>query len=1176
MTTQYHHWLTRLLCLALITALALGAAPAAARAQQPLPTSGDWLSFDGSAAPTSPTLSLLYANAYDISLRANLPGAQVEKVEADGQTYTRLGGDGYGHPAAVGLPDLPVLRQDVEIPFGAAVSLELVRAEYHEYTLAELGLTPIYPLQPPVVKLDGALENAPFVINRDFYASGARYPDAPVRLGEEYIVRGHRVQPVEVWPVAYDPAAGTVRLYSQVVFRLRLRGSDMALTRALADRYASPAFESRLAGQMLNYNQGRPAVQFSPDATMGYLIVTADAYYDAMLPFVALRQGSGFAVTMVRTSEIPGGATAANIQAYIQNAYHTWPTPPSYVLLVGDTNTIPTWTGLSATTSTDLYYATMDSSGTGDWHPDIGRGRFPVRSPEQTTIMVNKYLLYATLNGTEPWLRTASFPATCDRYTVAEGTHNYVINTHTAPGGWSGNFPTTNIPGGDKLYCVTYNATRTDLINMFNQGRWMIIYSGHGGYDGWEMSFSSSDVRNLTNDGMLPFVASHACISGDFGQTEVFGETWVLEPNQGALVYWGSSDSSYWDEDDVLERAMFDGFFEPPRGHSDVTDMTYEGLAAVEATYPSSARYYWETYNVLGDPAVKIFLEPETPTFTMEIEPDEHAVCAVGSAESTVTIESLRGYSQTVYLENGPLPTGVTAAFDPDAAQAPFSATLTLDVADAALAGEYGIVVTATDHVSVTRQAAVNLLVAEDAPESPALTSPADGATGQPFQPTLQWLPTALTRSYRVQVDTTPLFGAPLVDVGDIAGTSYTLGAPLAGGRCYWWRAQSDNVCGSGPWADPFHFATVNLALAFADDMESGAGNWSHAAAQGVDHWQLSTAQSHSPTHAWFVPDDAVVTDSRLWNTVAVPVGVGSTLTFWQRYQFEGTSYDGAVLEISTNGSTWSDLGPYITAGGYNGTVSTCCSNPLGGRQAWTGDLTTWTQVSVNLNSFAGQNVYIRWRLGCDSSISDVGWFIDDVQITAPLPPNPAPIVSGISPDSGAPDSETPVVISGSGFVETPSVRLGSTWLLSPTLVSSTTLNAVVPAGLAEGVYDLTLVNGDCQEAELLGAFTVVSGECISPTVTLLESDSPLQLGRPMHFTATVAGTQPFTYTWDFGGPGVGAGLDTPTPVFTYTAAGAYTVTLDVSNACGSDEASILVEALPTYPLYLPVILRNR
>ena len=248
-----------------------------------------------------------------------------------------------------------------------------------------------------------------------------------------------------------------------------------------------------------------------------------------------------------------------------------------------------------------------------------------------------------------------------------------------------------------------------------------------GGWTGWEMNYGTSNVQSLTNYGMFPFVASHACITGDFAQTEVFGETWVLQDNKGALAFWGSSDSSYWDEDDVLERAMFDSLFAPGTPHADVTTMTYYGLAETEAAYPGSARYYWETYNVLGDPAVKIFLEPDLPTFSLTVEPTDHEVCTSGSVTSTVQISSLLGYSETVTLEAGSVPAGVTATFDPVAAQAPFTSVLTLDIAAGTPTGDYPIVVTATDYVSWTLDATINLRVVNDAPGTPALVSPPDG-----------------------------------------------------------------------------------------------------------------------------------------------------------------------------------------------------------------------------------------------------------------------------------------------------------------------------------------------------------------------------------------------------------------------------------------------------------------
>ncbi len=1148
----------------LITALFAAAPGGGIRAQE--------LSPIEAAGPEPPRLRLLHSNESDIHLRATLSGLTVREVEAAGETYTLLTGEGYGHPSAIGRPDLPVLRRGVEIPFGAEVEVEIEAADYTDYPLDH----PVLPLQPPLPKC-GSLQ-VPFEIDRPFYADGSPYPASPVTLGEPYVVRGHRVQPVEVWPASYDPGAGTIRIYHRIVFHLRLAGSDMARTRALARRFASPAFENSLARQIVNYNQGRPPLRFHPDAQAGYLIITADAYYDAMLPFVNLRDSRGFDVTITRISEIPGGGSNTAIRDYIADAYWNWPTPPSYVLLVGDTDTVPGWTGPATGEVVDLYYGCMD--GEDDWHPDLGRGRFPVRSAAQTTAMVNKYLAYAGFAGDEPWLKKAAFIATCDQYQVAEGTHNYVIDNYTEPNGYTGIFPNDPEPGGDKIYCVTYNGSSVNITNAANDGRWAIVYSGHGAPSGWadgQVSFSQSDVESLGDYGFFPFVAGHACNTGRFDTSpEAFCETWVLQEDKGSLIYWGSADFSYWDEDDVLERGMFDSLFDSTDGYPTVAEMTDYGLAATEAAYPSSAQYYWETYNVMGDPAVKIFMEPDLPTFYMEVTPIRHEVCDSGTVTSTVRVESLLGYSETVHLEAAAPPTGISLLFAPPSAQAPFTSVLTITVASATPPGEYALLITATDNVSWTQGEVIELQVADGPPVSPTLTTPPDGAMDQPLQPTLGWLPPPLASVYNLQLATGPLFEAPLLDLSGLQGTEYTPSSPLDGGRCYWWHAQAGNVCGTGEWAEPFHFATVLLEAVFADDIEAGGGNWDHGAAQGTDNWAISEAQSHSPTHAWFVPDDPVVTDSRLWTVAPIQVGNGSTLTFWHIHQFE-YSYDGAVLEISTDGDTWIDLGPYITANGYNGTISTCCDNPLGGREAWVSDLAEWAQVEVDLSGFAGESVYIRWRIGCDYSVSDVGWYIDDVQVIVPQPPNPAPLLQSITPDVGTPYQPVPVQIAGEGFVERPAARLGETWLLSVTQVTTRLLTGVVPAGMPPGLYDLTLVNGDCQEGVLPNAFTVV-GECISPTLSL-SAAGPVELGGPMHFTATVVtGTPPFTYTWDFGGPGYGSGLDTPNPVYTYTETGVYTVTAAVTNPCGSDDANVLAEVFCTAPMAVitagsPVVL---
>jgi PKD repeat protein len=579
--------------------------------------------------------------------------------------------------------------------------------------------------------------------------------------------------------------------------------------------------------------------------------------------------------------------------------------------------------------------------------------------------------------------------------------------------------------------------------------------------------------------------------------------------------------------------------------------------------------WYTTEYGGSGQTRVATFKFDEcgTPDFTLNASPDVLNVCVPDDAVYTVDMGAISGFSNTVTLASAGRPAGTTELFAPNPVMPPGESTFTIGNTGGTVPGSYNIDVIGAAAGSPGHQETVVLNLLTSGPEAATLLLPADGAVDQPLTPTFEWLPGSLTDSYTWELDDNPFFTSPLDVATGLTAPTHSLADPLEGGRCYWWRVQGENVCGPGAWADPFHFATAALASLFFDDVEAGGGNWSHQAAQGTDHWAISTVLSHSPTHSWYVPDDSSITDTRLWVTNPIVLSNAAMLTFWHQYQFEGTSYDGSVLEISTNGGgSWTDLGSYIVANGYNGTISSSYSNPLAGRQAWTGDLTTWTQVAVDLSSFAGQSVQVRWRLGCDTSISDVGWYIDDVQIVAALPPNPAPSLESIVPSSGLVGLDTPVTVYGSGFVPTPVLALGETWLVDVTQVSSTTLEAVVPAGTAAGVYDLMLYNGDCQEAVLADAFTLTAG-CITPTVTF-ESDSPVELGQAMHLTATVVPSMPVSYAWEMGGAGYGSGLDTATPVYTYTNLGAYTVTVTAESLeCGtSDTDSRMVQVVCYQP----------
>ena len=94
----------------------------------------------------------------------------------------------------------------------------------------------------------------------------------------------------------------------------------------------------------------------------------------------------------------------------------------------------------------------------------------------------------------------------------------------------------------------------------------------------------------------------------------------------------------------------------------------------------------------------------------------------------------------------------------------------------------------------------------------------------------------------------------------------------------------------------------------------------------------------------------------------------GVTLTFWRYANFEN-NYDEAYVEISTDGSNWTDLG-----------------EPQYPKDD------AWTEVQIDISTYAdGQSaVYIRWRMASDGSVTYSGWNIDDVSITADCPSPPA------------------------------------------------------------------------------------------------------------------------------------------------------------------------------------------
>jgi photosystem II stability/assembly factor-like uncharacterized protein len=95
------------------------------------------------------------------------------------------------------------------------------------------------------------------------------------------------------------------------------------------------------------------------------------------------------------------------------------------------------------------------------------------------------------------------------------------------------------------------------------------------------------------------------------------------------------------------------------------------------------------------------------------------------------------------------------------------------------------------------------------------------------------------------------------------------------------------------------------------------------------------------------------------------------------------------------------------------------------------------------------------------------------------------PTVTEVDPSSTPNDLDTPIVITGTGFVAVPEVYLGDTSLDDVEWMSSTTLTATVPWGMDPSIYTVTVTNPDGQSGRLSNAFTVTQGIGVWTTTAL-------------------------------------------------------------------------------------------
>lgn len=541
------------------------------------------------------------ADGVAVSLR--LDGLLVDRITTPYQGELGLVElPGAGVTTTVSHPLLPVLRRTLPLPSVAAKARVVVRAVRVEtYSLAELGLGErLLPVQRPLPKIPGAKPPARLPLDLAFYRTDVFSPQPLATLAPLGSLAGQALALLELRPLQYNPGRGELRIVREAELLVELPGGLQAAFRTDLRR-ARP--EGMLLGRLLPWvprpSGGGAFKSGEAQAPPSLIVVTSPGLVasPSLARLLSWKTEKGYRVTLVSTDDT--GTTSAEIRAYLRQVWSSGAVRPSFVLLVGDTNTIPAFAGRAADRpATDLNYAMLDGE---DIVPDVGIGRLPARTEEQLALMVRKTLDYELHAWDSGWEQRACLLTGVDNSRVTEGTQEYVIRHNLTPHGYS----------ADRHYANSRRASAQDMVAALLEGRSLNLYSGHGEEAGWVdgINVNNAIVHGLDN-GIMPVTLSFACLTGRYTVVECFGEAW-LRSRGGGVGFIGSSVTSGWEQDDVLQKQMFAALL-PEGGAGTVTWLAgflQLGKAGFSAHYGGrgETRRYFEMYNLLGDPSLELW-----------------------------------------------------------------------------------------------------------------------------------------------------------------------------------------------------------------------------------------------------------------------------------------------------------------------------------------------------------------------------------------------------------------------------------------------------------------------------------------------------------------------------------------------------------------------------------------
>jgi len=517
---------------------------------------------------------LVASDANGMSLVSTVAEADVidELRTLDGTEYRWIEVDGYGQTSATGGPLLPVREALLAVPEGVELSLEI--ESLSAQSSAGRRVAPV-PRVEYRTGADGAIVPVEiYECDTARYGASAFYPELPACITAVQHVRDQRIARIEFRPFRFDPASGALVFHARIAVRLAFSSP------ARASILPAGPLDKVLPGLLLNARTaGRPSPGrglpgsakstvrktsgvvsyptnlFDPGNSADYLIIAGSPFYrPALLDFQAGTHDNSlnnlafwraafdnFDVAVVNADDIDplGILEDQDVKDFITYVYENWHAPHmsdghvGYVLLVGDTETVPTHLVPDSPTdyATDRWFTAVAGN---DEMPDVPIGRFCVDDQAELDGVAEKTVAFERAPLPGQWRQEVL---------MAEGSWLMFANYDLIK-----EVMLINSGYGVSEAFAMYGHYDQEVIDAINAGCIMAHYQGHGNTQGWaNIGFTSGDMPALHNGAMTPLALAVSCSTAMFQLPEpsdCFGEVFVNTPGKGAVSYFGASVNS--------------------------------------------------------------------------------------------------------------------------------------------------------------------------------------------------------------------------------------------------------------------------------------------------------------------------------------------------------------------------------------------------------------------------------------------------------------------------------------------------------------------------------------------------------------------------------------------------------------------------------------------------------